>query len=405
MTRFIKKKKEEIGQSPDELFFRGKKKMDQVVVRIIDFDAENLTEDLVASVKEISKYKEEDTVTWLNIDGLHNLKLMEEIATVFDFDSLVMAEVMNTEARPKIIDYDNCTLITIKMLQQDPKTETIMVENLSLILTKTVLITFQERKGDVFEPVRERIRKQKKRIKNGGTDYLTFALLDIVVDNYLYVISLLGEKIETLEEKLLLDPDQDIVLEIIKNGVSDYFTFSLLDIVVDKYLYVISLLGEKIETLEENLLLDPDQDVIIEINNYKRELNFLRKNIKPAKEMIFSLAKMESELISDSTYVHFKELQDNISQASDSSDSYREILSDQLNIYHTTISSKLNDIMRFLTVFSVIFIPLTFIAGIYGTNFDHIPELHYKYSYFIMWGIMIVIVIGMLLYFRKKKWL
>ena len=354
MTRFIKKKKEEIGQSPDELFFRGKKKIDQVVVRIIDFDAENLTEDLVASVKEISKYKEEDTVTWLNIDGLHNLKLMEEIATVFDFDSLVMAEVMNTEARPKIIDYDNCTLITIKMLQQDPKTETIMVENLSLILTKTVLITFQERKGDVFEPVRERIRKQKKRIRNGGTDYLTFALLDIVVDNYLYVIS---------------------------------------------------LLGEKIETLEENLLLDPDQDVIIEINNYKRELNFLRKNIKPAKEMIFSLAKMESELISDSTYVHFKELQDNISQASDSSDSYREILSDQLNIYHTTISSKLNDIMRFLIVFSVIFIPLTFIAGIYGTNFDHIPELHYKYSYFIMWGIMIVIVIGMLLYFKKKKWL
>src|SRR5690625_287750 len=354
MTRFIKKKKEEIGQSPDELFFRGKKKMDQVVVRIIDFDAENLTEDLVASVKEISKYKEEDTVTWLNIDGLHNLKLMEEIATVFDFDSLVMAEVMNTEARPKIIDYDNCTLITIKMLQQDHKTETIIVEKLSMILTKTVLITFQERNGDVFEPVRERIRKQKKRIKNGGTDYLTFALLDIVVDNYLYVIS---------------------------------------------------LLGEKIETLEENLLLDPDQDVIIEINNYKRELNFLRKNIKPAKEMIFSLAKMESELISDSTYVHFKELQDNISQASDSSDSYREILSDQLNIYHTTISSKLNDIMRFLTVFSVIFIPLTFIAGIYGTNFDHIPELHYKYSYFIMWGIMIVIVIGMLLYFRKKKWL
>lgn len=354
MTRFIKKNKEEIGQSPDELFFRGKKKMDQVVVRIIDFDAENLTENLVESIKEISKYKEEDTVTWLNIDGLHNLRLMEEIATVFDFDTLVMAEVMNTEARPKIIDYDNCTLITIKMLQQDAITETIIVENLSLILTKTVLITFQERKGDVFEPVRERIRKQKKRIRNGGTDYLTFALLDIVVDNYLYVLS---------------------------------------------------LLGEKVETLEENLLLDPNQDVIIEINNYKRELNFLRKNIKPAKEMIFSLAKMDSELISDSTYVHFKELQDNISQASDSSDSYREILSDQLNIYHTTISSKLNDIMRFLTVFSVIFIPLTFIAGIYGTNFDHIPELHYKYSYFIMWGVMIVIVIGMLLYFRKKKWL
>jgi len=354
MTRFIKKDKQEIGRSPDELIFRGKKKIDQVLLRIIDFDSNHLTEDLIATVKEVSKYKDENTVTWLNIDGLHNLTIMEEISAAFNFDSLVMAEVLNTESRPKIIDYDNCTLITIKMLQQDHKTGTIMVENLSLVLTKSVLITFQERKGDVFEPVRERIRKQKKRIRNGGTDYLTFALLDIVVDNYLYVIS---------------------------------------------------LLGEKVETLEENLLLNPNQVVINEINNYKRELNFLRKNIKPAKEMIFSLAKMESEFITESTYIHFKELQDNISQANDTSDSYREILSDQLNIYHTTISSKLNDIMKFLTVFSVIFIPLTFIAGIYGTNFDNVPELHYKYSYFIMWGVIVVVAIVMLLYFRKKKWL
>jgi len=354
MTRFIKKDKQEIGRSPDELIFRGKKKIDQVLLRIIDFDSNHLTEDLIATVKEVSKYKDENTVTWLNIDGLHNLTIMEEISAAFNFDSLVMAEVLNTESRPKIIDYDNCTLITIKMLQQDHKTGTIMVENLSLVLTKSVLITFQERKGDVFEPVRERIRKQKKRIRNGGTDYLTFALLDIVVDNYLYVIS---------------------------------------------------LLGEKVETLEENLLLNPNQVVINEINNYKRELNFLRKNIKPAKEMIFSLAKMESEFITESTYIHFKELQDNISQANDTSDSYREILSDQLNIYHTTISSKLNDIMKFLTVFSVIFIPLTFIAGIYGTNFDNVPELHYKYSYFIMWGVIVVVAIVMLLYFIKKKWL
>ncbi len=354
MTRFIKKQKQEIGKSPDELIFRGSKKIDQVLLRIIDFDADNLNEDHIETVKEVSRYTGKNTVTWLNIDGLHNLAIMEEITSAFNFDSLVMAEVMNTEARPKIIDYDNCTLISIKMLQQDPITGIIMVENLSLILTKSVLITFQERKGDVFEPVRERIRKQKKRIRNGGTDYLTFALLDIVVDNYLYVIS---------------------------------------------------LLGEKIETLEENILLNPNQVVINEINNYKRELNFLRKNIKPAKEMIFSLAKMESEYITENTYVHFKELQDNISQASDASDSYREILSDQLNIYHTTISSKLNDIMKFLTVFSVIFIPLTFIAGIYGTNFDNVPELHYQYSYFIMWGIIVAVALAMLLYFRKKKWL
>ena len=190
----------------------------------------------------------------------------------------------------------------------------------------------------------------------------------------------------------------------IRNSGTDYLTFALLDIVVDNYLYVLSLLGEKIETLEENLLVNPNQNIINEINNYKRELNFLRKSIKPAKEMIFSLAKIESEFITESTYVHFKELEDNISQASDASDHYREILSDQLNIYHTTISTKLNDIMKFLTVFSVIFILLTFIAGIYGTNFEYVPELKYRYSYFIMWLLMIVIAVIMLLFFRKKKW-
>lgn len=354
MARFIKKPKEEIGLSPDALIFRGEQKSKDVLLRIINFDASNLQEDAIKTVQEAVQYQEKDTVTWLNIDGLHNTVIMEEIAQSFDFDPLVIAEVMNTSSRPKVLEYDNCILITIKMMQIKEDDGKITVENLSLILTESVLISFQETKGDVFEPVRERIRKQKKRIRNGGTDYLTFALLDIVIDNYLYVIN---------------------------------------------------LLGEKIETLEENLLVNPNEVVINEINNYKKELNFLRKNIKPAKEMIFSLAKMETELIEEDTDIHFKELQDNISQASDTSDSYREILSDQLNIYHTTISSKLNDTMRFLTVFSVIFIPLTFIAGIYGTNFENVPELSFKYSYYIMWGVMISIAIGMLLYFRNKKWL
>ncbi|MHA7059514.1 magnesium/cobalt transporter CorA [Aquimarina sp. M1] len=353
MTRFVKKSKQEIGLAPDELIFRGQKKTDQVLLRIIDFDSNNLTENDVKTVKEVSAFQHKDTVTWINVDGLHNTSIMQEITTAFNLDTLVMAEVLNTEARPRVIEYDNCALITIKMLRLDDKNGKTIVENLSLILTKTVLLSFQEQKGDVFEPVRERIRKQKKRIRNGGTDYLTFALLDIVVDNYLYVIS---------------------------------------------------ILGEKIETLEENLLLNPNQNVINEINNYKRDLNFLRKSIKPAKEMIFSLAKTESDFITESTYLHFKELEDNISQANDASDNYREILSDQLNIYHTTISSKLNDIMKFLTVFSVIFIPLTFIAGIYGTNFEYVPELSFKYSYFIMWVVMVVVAIGMLLFFKKKKW-
>lgn len=354
MSRFIKKKKEEIGLSPDALVFRGEQKEEEVLLRIIDFDADNLKEDAFKTINEIKKFQDKNTVTWLNVDGLHNIAILQEIVSVFNLDTLVMSEVLDTESRPKIIEYDDCTLISIKMLQHDDVKGASQAENLSLILTGSVLISFQESRGDVFDPVRERIRKQKKRIRHGGTDYLTFALLDIVIDNYLYVIG---------------------------------------------------FLGEKIETLEENLLINPNKVVINEINKYKRELNFLRKNIKPAKEMIFALAKMESDYIEDGTYIHFKELQDNISQASDSTDSYREILSDQLNIYHTTISSKLNDIMKFLTVFSVIFIPLTFIAGIYGTNFDNVPELHYKYSYYIMWGMMLLVAVGMLFYFKKKKWL
>lgn len=353
MVRILKKNKKEIGLAPDELIFRGQKKSDQVLLRIIDFDSNNLTEEEVKTVKEVSVFQHKNSVTWVNIDGLHNTAIMQDITSAFHLNTLVMAEVLNTDARPRVMEYDNCTLISVKMLRINESNGETLVENLSLVLTKTMLMSFQEQKGDVFEPVRERIRKQKKRIRNGGTDYLAFALLDIVVDNYLYVLS---------------------------------------------------VLGEKIETLEENLLLNPNETIINDINNYKRELNFLRKSIKPAKEMIFSLVKTESDFITESTYIHFKELEDNISQANDVSDDYREILSDQLNIYHTTISSKLNDIMKFLTVFSVIFIPLTFIAGIYGTNFEYVPELSYKYSYFIMWIIMILVAIGMLLFFRRKKW-
>jgi len=353
MARFLKKQKKEIGISPDELMFRGDQKIDEVELRIIDFDSDNLEEDKLNNVNDVLKYQEKDSVTWFNIYGLHNKEVMEEIATGFKLDNIILADAMNTEARPTIQEYDNCIFLSIKMMRQDPETDLITVDNLSLILTKSVLISFQERKLDVFEPVRERIRKQKKRIRNSGTDYLTFALLDIVIDNYIYIIS---------------------------------------------------RLGEKIETLEENLLLNPSQEIIDQINNYKRELNFLRKNIKPAKEMILTLSKIESEYIDESTDIHLKALLDNINLASDSLDSYREILSDQLNIYHTTISSRLNDIIKFLTIFSVIFIPLTFIAGIYGTNFEVLPELHYKYSYFIMLGVMLIIAIGMLLYFKRKKW-
>ena len=353
MARLIKKNKQEIGLAPDSLYFRGQQKIDNVLLRVIDYDCNNHEERDIETVSDALNYQNKDTVTWFNIDGLHNAAIIEEIASAFNFDNLVLAGVMDTHARPKVQEFSNCIFLSIKMLQYEESTDTINFENLSLILTKNVLLSFQETKGDVFDPVRERIRSQKKRIRNSGPDFLLFSLLDIVVDNYIYIISVFGNKIEDLEEKLLDDPNQSIIME---------------------------------------------------INSYKHELNFLRKNINPAKEMILSLSKIESELIDDSTYIHYRELLENINHATESTDTYREILSDQLNIYHSTMSTKLNDIMKFLTVFSVIFIPLTFIAGVYGTNFDFVPELHFKYGYFFMWGVLISVAMVMLYFFKKRKW-
>lgn len=239
------------------------------------------------------------------------------------------------------------------MLQYNEDINQITSENLVLIIQENILISFQEKVGDVFEPVRERLRKNRKRIRSSGPDYLAFALLDVVIDNYIFIISRIGEMIESLDEELISNPSNS--------------------------------------TLEE-------------INNYKSEITYLRKSIKPCREMILNFVKQDSEFINENISVHLKELHDNINLANDLLDSYREILSDQLSIFHTNVSNKLNDILKFLTIFSVVFIPLTFIAGIYGTNFDNIPELHYKYSYFIMWGVILTTATAMILYFKKKKW-
>ena len=354
MNRYLKTSKDEIGRSPQELIFRGNRKIDEVVLRSISFNDSEVEENLIQSAKDLLASSKNNAVTWINVDGLHDLEVIQEIGTTLDMDPLILADVLETNARPKIHDYENWIFLSLKMVQYDEKDKHFSVENLSVIFNDSILITFQEKKGTIFEPVRERIRNHKRTLRNSKTDYLVFALLDTVIDHYLYVLSFFGEKIESFEDVLL----------------------------------------EK-----------PDKNVIEQINLFKKELNYIRKGIKPAREMILALSKTESDFIHKKNDVHFKELVNNINLAGDALDSYRELLSDQLNIYHMIISSKLNDIMKFLTIFSVIFIPLTFIAGIYGTNFDFLPELHIKYGYFIMLGVMALITILMLFYFKRKKWL
>lgn len=353
MSRLIRKKKEHIGLSPYAIVFRGQQKTDKTHIRVMDFDIEEVREYDIESIGKLSDFNTKNAISWLNIDGLHDSNYLSAIAKTFEIPDNILSDILNPSLRPKVQEFEQGVFITLKMLQYDEVINHLSVENLCLVVMNQSILSFQEEPGDVFNPVRDRIRKHKTKIRTSGTDYIAFALLDIVVDNYIYILGMLGDKVDELEEQMTKNP-----------------TSELLD----------------------------------EINLYKCELNLLRKNIKPAKEMIMNLVKIESEYLQNENYIHYRELLDNINEANDLSDSYREILYDQLNIYHTFVSSKLNEIIRILTIFSVIFIPLTFIAGIYGTNFDYLPELHWEKGYFMMWGVMVAIAMGMLAYFKWKKW-
>ena len=353
MARFLRKRGESKGQSPGALVFIGKKKMDSVEARVIDYDSIKLTEQELLEIKDGSHFRKTKTVTWINTNGLHDIEFIKNLGQVFELHTLVMEDILNTGQRPKIEDFDSYIFIVLKMIRFDSETEMIVNEQLSIVLGENFLLTFQERPGDVFEPVRERIRKQKSRIRGSGTDYLAYALLDTVVDNYMYSIELIGEKIEDLEEMILEGHDTTVM--------------------------------EK-------------------INAFKREINYLRKSIRPAKEAILKITRLDSCLFHEQTLPFIKDLQDLTSHATEAIDTYRDLLTDQLNIYNSVMANKMNDIMKILTIFAAIFIPLTFIAGIYGTNFEYLPELHYKYSYFIFWAVLIVLAGALLRYFKRKRW-
>jgi magnesium transporter len=278
---------------------------------------------------------------------------MKEIGETFDLHPLLIEDIMNTDQRPKLQESDNNLFVVLKMLRYDETKQTIIAEQLSLVIGKTFLLTFQEQPGDVFEPVRERIRRQKGRIRATSIDYLAYALLDTVVDNYIYIIERFGEKIEDMEELVLGNPEPEVMEQ---------------------------------------------------LSNYRKEMNYLRKSIRPAREAITHLARLDTELIDTETIPFLKDLEDLITQASEAIDTYREMLSDQMNLYNSSLSNKMNDIMKVLTIFAAIFIPLTFIAGIYGTNFEYLPELHFKYSYYIFWGVMVAVAVSLLIFFKRKRW-
>lgn len=349
----LHKKKEDIGLSPYAVVFRGQQRTEKTVMNVMDFDLDEVREYSITDASEMDAVRKSKNLSWINVNGIHDTEFLKTLAARFDVPNNILSDVLNPSIRSKVEIFDQGILITLKMIRYQDKSEELIINNLSLILTETTLLSFQEESAGVFEPVRERIRKYNNKIRTSGTDYLAFAMLDVVVDHYIYIMGILAEKIENVDDKLTYQPGKEL--------------------------------------LEE-------------INVYKREINILRKNILPAKEMIFSLMKMDDDLLSPDNRLHYRELQENIKEATELTDTYREILFDQMSIYHTIVSSKLNDIMRTLTIYSVLFIPLTFIVGVYGTNFDFLPEIHWQYGYYAMWAFMILLSILMLFYFKWKKW-
>lgn len=352
MARFLKSRKEVKGAPPGSLIFMGRKRMEAPRIRLIQYDDHNLFEEEFPSIQTALAHLDKDKVNWLNIDGIHQPEIIEEIGRSCGVTNLALENVLNTGGRSKYFEDNNSITIITKSLSYDSESKRIAIEQISFVLIDRVLISFQEQVGDHFEPVRERIRRSVGKIRTRTPDYLMYALTDCLVDNYLINLERMGAEIEGMEEQLE----------------------------------------------------HPNPELSKTLYRYKTEISLFRKAIKPLREVLTRVLRAEHSLIEPSHMVFYQELYDIEEQAIEAADSYFNMTSDLINLYNTNVSNKVNEVMKVLTIFASIFIPLTFIAGIYGTNFDYVPELHYKGAYFVMWGVMIAVAGIMLYYFRRNKW-
>ncbi|MFN3466186.1 MAG: magnesium/cobalt transporter CorA [Candidatus Brocadiales bacterium] len=354
MPKRIKKRSKKVGLEPGTLIHIGEKKTEKVRIRIIDYDETHFHEKEAETLEECFPFKDKPTVAWIDIAGIHQTEVIEKIGSHFGLHSLTTEDILNTDQRPKMEDFGSYLYIVLKILFYDEKKGEVASEQISIILGQTFVLSFQEMGTNIFNPLIERIRGSKGHIKKLGADYLAYSLLDSIVDNYFIILEKLGEDIELLEEKLITHPTR-----------------------------------EMLQTL----------------HNLKREMIFLRKAVWPLREVISGLERGESALVKDTTRIYLRDVYDHTVQVIDSIETSRDMLSGMLDIYLSSISNKLNEVMKVLTVIATIFMPLTFIAGVYGMNFKYIPELEWKWGYFTIWAVMAVIAGTMLIYFRKKKWL
>jgi magnesium transporter len=354
VPRLIKKSSDVAGLPPGTLVHVGEQRTEKTKITIIDYDEDQFQETQCKTIEECFDYKDKPTVTWINIDGIHQVDIIEKVGKHFDFHPLLLEDIANTEQRPKAEDFDDYVFIVLKMLYYDAKEGEIIAEQVSMVLGSNYVLSFQEREGDAFNRVRERIRNSKGRIRRKGPDYLAYALLDAVIDSYFGILEKFGVYIEGMEEELITEPEP--------------------------------------KTLQK-------------IHALKREMISLRKSIWPIREVVSGLERGGSGLIKEDTHIYLRDAYDHTIQVIDTIETYRDMLSGLLDLYMSSMSNRMNEVMKVLTIIATIFIPLTFIAGLYGMNFHNMPELGWGMGYPLTLVVMISIVIVMLFYFRSKKWL
>ncbi|MBU2100143.1 magnesium/cobalt transporter CorA [Candidatus Micrarchaeota archaeon] len=354
MPKQNKKVSQKPGISPGTLVFVGKKKSDKISIKLIDYTETKFEEKEIKSIEEVFPFKDTASVTWVNVTGLHETSIIEKIGAHFDSHPLILEDILNTEQRPKMEDFDSYLFLVLKMISYNNHDTEMGIEQLSLIVGQNFIISFQETEGDVFGNVRERIRASKGKIRKMGTDYLAYALVDAIVDSYFLVLENMGEQIELLEEKVMLNP-----------------------------------LPKELNT----------------IYRLKHDLIYLRKSVWPLREVINNFQRGESKLVKKTTIVFLRDVYDHTIQVIDTIETYRDMVSGLLDIYLSSVSNKMNEVMKVLTIIATIFIPLTFIVGVYGMNFKHMPELQVEWAYPLLWVIMILVGFSMFLFFRRKKWL
>jgi magnesium transporter len=323
-------------------------------ITLLDYDKDKLRVHQIESVQQLKPYKTSDTVSWVIIEGLADIELFTELGQLFDIHPLVLEDILNTHQRPKLDEYEDYLYLVLKCFEVIDEEFTVNQEQVSLLLFENMLFTFKEKRDDLLTPVTTRLQAEKGRLRTQTTDYLAYVVLDTIVDGYF-----------ALQDAL------------------DVFT----------------------DAIEEKLLKQPGPELLTRIQQVKRELVFVRKSLSPLREMLALLERSDSELLSEKTHVYLRDVYDHAISVIESVDSYRDLITGMLEIYLSSVSNRLNEIMKVLTVFSTIFIPLTFITGIYGMNFQDMPELKWPWSYPILWGVFISIPVTLLIYFRRRKWL